>query len=148
MNAKPGGTTAGTRWAEHALARLSEAGFRRGGSRTRVVDLLGRQDCAITPLELDDELEGVGRATVYRTIEQLEDLGLILKIDIGGDSAAYERVDPKGHHHHHLVCNTCGKVIPFEDDNLESAIHAISTRDDFQIETHDITLRGTCRSCA
>ncbi len=113
-----------------------------------MVELLGEQNCAITPLELDDRLEGVGRATVYRAIEQLEELGLIQKIDIGSDSAAYEKVDPKGHHHHHLVCNTCGKVIPFEDDDLEAAIHSISTRDDFQIETHDITLRGTCRSCS
>ena len=135
-------------WTGHALARLDDAGFRRGGSRTRVVELLGRQNCAITPLELDQQLDGVGRATVYRAIEQLEDLGLIQRIDIGGESAAYEKVDPKGHHHHHLVCNVCGKVIPFEDDDLESAIHSISARDGFRIESHDITLRGTCRNCS
>ncbi len=135
-------------WTDHALVQLSEAGYRSGGSRRKVVELLGEQTCAITPLEADSRLEGVGRATVYRAIEQLEDLGLIQKIDIGGDSAAYEKVDPRGHHHHHLVCNVCGKVIPFEDDDLESAIHSISTRDDFQIESHDITLRGTCRNCS
>ncbi len=135
-------------WSEHALLKLSEAGFRRGGSRTRVVELIGRQDCAITPLELDGMLQGVGRATVYRAIEQLEDLGLIQKIDVGGDSAAYEKVDPRGHHHHHLVCDGCGKVIPFEDEDLEKAVHSISARDDFRIESHDITLRGTCRNCS
>ncbi len=137
-----------TDWTGHALARLGEAGFRRGGSRTRVVELLGRQDCAITPLELDQQLKGVGRATVYRAVEQLESLGLIQKIDIGGESAAYEKVDPKGSHHHHLVCNECGRVIPFEDDDLENAIHSISARDDFRIESHDITLRGICRNCS
>ena len=113
-----------------------------------MVELLGEQTCAITPLEADSRLDGVGRATVYRAIEQLEDLGLIQKIDIGGDSAAYEKVDPRGHHHHHLVCSECGKVIPFEDDDLENAIHSISTRDGFQIETHDITLRGICADCS
>jgi Fur family ferric uptake transcriptional regulator len=147
---KPAGSESGKAagWTDHALHALSQAGYRRGGSRRKVVELIGKQDCAATALELDGQLEGVGRASVYRAIEQLEELGLIQKLDIGGDSAAYERIDPRGHHHHHLVCNTCGKVVPFEDDNLESAIHAISTRDDFQIETHDITLRGTCRSCA
>jgi Fur family ferric uptake transcriptional regulator len=135
-------------WTGHALHSLSEAGYRRGGSRRRVVELLGRQDCATTALELDGQLGEVGRASVYRAIEQLEELGLIQKIDIGGDSAAYEKIDPKGHHHHHLVCNDCGKVIPFEDENLETAIHSISARDDFQIESHDITLRGTCHSCS
>ena len=134
-------------WTDHALKRLSEAGYRSGGSRRKVVELLGEQTCAITALEADSRLEGVGRASVYRAIDQLEDLGLIQKIDVGGDSAAYEKVDPRGHHHHHLVCNRCGRVIPFEDEDLESAIHSISVRDDFQIESHDITLRGICRAC-
>lgn len=135
-------------WVGHALEQLSEAGYRRGGSRTRVVELLGEQDCAITPLELDDRLQGVGRATVYRAIEQLEELGLVQRIDLGGDSTAYEKVDPRGHHHHHLVCNTCGRVIPFEDEDLETAIHSISDRDGFRIQSHEITLRGLCADCA
>jgi len=135
-------------WVGHALQQLSEAGYRRGGSRTRVVEMLGEQDCAITPLELDDRLEGVGRATVYRAIEQLEELGLVQRIDLGGDSSAYEKVDPRGHHHHHLVCNRCGRVIPFEDEDLETAIHSISTRDGFRIQSHEITLRGICADCA
>jgi len=148
MNRGKADSPAAARWTDHALRRLSEAGYRRGRSRTRVVETLGRHECAITPLELDGEVEGVGRATVYRTIEQLEKLGLIQKIDVGGDSAAYEKVDPKGHHHHHLVCGSCGRVIAFEDDDLEAAIHSISSRDDFRIESHDITLRGTCERCS
>jgi Fur family ferric uptake transcriptional regulator len=110
--------------------------------------MFGEQDCAITPLEIDHRLEGVGRATVYRAIEQLEELGLVQRIDIGGESSAFEKVDPRGHHHHHLVCNTCGRVIPFEDEALERAIHSLSARDGFRVESHDITLRGTCRDCS
>jgi Fur family ferric uptake transcriptional regulator len=135
-------------WADHATTRLSDAGYRRGGSRNRVVELLGEQDCAITPLELDRRLEGVGRATVYRTIEQLEELGLIQRIDLGGESTAYEKIDPRGHHHHHLVCDSCGTVIPFENADLERAIHSISSRDGFRIQSHEITLRGTCAGCS
>jgi Fur family ferric uptake transcriptional regulator len=110
--------------------------------------MLGEQDCAITPLELDHRLDGVGRATVYRAIEQLEELGLVQRIDIGGESSAFEKVDPRGHHHHHLVCNVCGRVIPFEDDALERSIHSLSARDGFRVESHDITLRGTCSRCS
>jgi Fur family ferric uptake transcriptional regulator len=135
-------------WVGHALEQLSEAGYRRGGSRTRVVEMLGEQDCAITPLELDERLDGVGRATVYRAIEQLEELGLVQRIDLGGDSTAYEKVDPRGHHHHHLVCNVCGRVIPFEDDAIERAIHSLSARDGFHVKSHEITLRGTCSNCS
>ena len=134
-------------WAEYALGQLSEAGYRSGGSRRKVVELLGSQSCAITALELDDRLKGVGRATVYRALEQMEELGLIQKIDVGRDSAGYEKVDPEGHHHHHIVCTDCGKVVPFEDPKLEEVIHRVSKRGGFQIQSHDITLKGTCEDC-
>ena len=134
-------------WAEYALGKLADAGYRSGGSRRKLVELLGNQSCAITALELDDRLKGVGRATVYRALEQMDELGLIQKIDVGGDSAGYEKVDPEGHHHHHIVCTDCGKVVPFEDKKLEEVIHRVSERDGFHIQSHDITLKGTCEDC-
>ena len=135
-------------WAEHALAKLDAAGYRRGGSRRKVIDFLGTRDCAVTALEIDRELDRVGRASVYRTLEQLEELGLVQKVDLGRESTAYERVDPAGHHHHHLVCTRCGRVLPFEDEALEEAIHEVRTREGFKVEGHEVTLRGTCARCS
>ena len=89
----------------------------------------------------------VGRATVYRALEQLEGLGLIQRVDLGGDAAGYERVDPGGHHHHHIVCEQCGRVIAFEDDGLERAIVALAKRPDFNVSSHEVTLRGECAGC-
>lgn len=134
-------------WVGHAHSRLDEAGYRRGGSREKVIGHLATLDCAVTAPELDRALSEVGRASVYRTIEQLEELGLIQKVDLGGDSAAYERVDPTGHHHHHLVCTRCGRVLPFEDERLERAIHDLRPGGGFQVEGHEVTLRGTCARC-
>jgi Fur family transcriptional regulator, ferric uptake regulator len=134
-------------WAERAMAQLSEAGFRSGGGRRKVVGLLGGQDCALTAIEIDRRLPGVGRATVYRALEQLEGLGLIQRVDLGGDAAGYERVDPGGHHHHHIVCEQCGRVIAFEDDRLERAISALARRPDFSVSSHEVTLRGECARC-
>lgn len=134
-------------WADYALDQLAEAGYRNGNSRRKVIELLGSQTCAITALELDRRLAGVGRATVYRALEQMEELGLVQRIDVGSDSAGYEKVDPEGHHHHHIVCTDCGKVVPFEDKQLEQAIHEIPVRDGFRIQSHDITLKGTCEDC-
>lgn len=135
-------------WADHALSRLDAAGYRRGGSRRKVIEFLGTRDCAVTALEIDRELDRVGRASVYRTLEQLEELGLVQRVDLGRDSTAYERVDPTGHHHHHMVCTQCGRVQPFEDERLEDAIHEVRAVKDFTIETHEVTLRGTCDRCA
>ena len=84
---------AGT-WSERALRALSEAGFRSGGGRRKVVEVLGHEGCALTALEIDRKLPDVGRATVYRALDQLERLGLIQRVDVGGDAAGYERVDP------------------------------------------------------
>jgi Fur family transcriptional regulator, ferric uptake regulator len=135
------------RWAERALGALSEAGFRSGGGRRQVVDLLSEEGCALTALEIDKRLAGVGRATVYRALEQLEDLGLIQRVDVKGDAAGFERVDPSGHHHHHIVCEQCGRVVAFEDDRLERAILALAERPDFKVSSHDVTLRGECATC-
>jgi Fur family ferric uptake transcriptional regulator len=134
-------------WSKRALASLSEAGFRSGGGRRQVVDLLGRQDCALTALKIDRKLPDVGRATVYRALEQLESLGLIQRVDLGGDAAGYEPVDPEGHHHHHIVCEHCGRVVAFEDARLEQAIVALAERPDFKVSSHEVTLRGECETC-
>jgi Fur family ferric uptake transcriptional regulator len=135
-------------WSERALTALSEAGFRSGGGRRQVVDLLGGQGCALTALEIDRRLPGVGRATVYRALEQLEGLGLIQRVDLGGDAAGYERVDAGGHHHHHIVCEECGRVVAFEDEGLEQAIVALAERPDFKVSKHEVTLRGECARCS
>jgi Fur family transcriptional regulator, ferric uptake regulator len=135
------------RWAERALAALSEAGFRSGGGRRQVVELLDQEGCALTALEIDKRLPGVGRATVYRALEQLEGLGMVQRVDVKGDATGFERLDPSGHHHHHIVCEQCGRVVAFEDDRLEQAIRALGERPDFDVSSHEVTLRGECASC-
>lgn len=139
-------------WVEHALAALHNAGLRRGGARTAVVEALGRHECAVTALELDDELRRrkppIGRASIYRALDQLEELGLVLRIEATRGTAAFERVAPDGHHHHHAICRRCGRVQPFENPALERAIDRATAEVDFEISEHDVVLRGLCRRCA
>jgi Fur family ferric uptake transcriptional regulator len=142
-----------TRWAEHALETLQAAGHRRGGARTAVVEALAEHDCAVTALDLDDELRRrrppVGRASVYRALEQLEQLGLVQRIEgVCRGTAGYERIDPAGHHHHHAICRDCGRMIRFEDSSLEDAIGALTERMSFDVTEHDVVLRGHCEDCS
>lgn len=111
-----------------------------------MVELLAGADCALTALEIDRSIDSVGRASVYRTLDQLERLDLIQRVDIGGDAAGYERVDPSGHHHH-LVCQDCGRLSPFTSDELEGAIEAVGRRSGYALASHDVVLRGTCPEC-
>jgi Fur family ferric uptake transcriptional regulator len=139
-------------WAEHALETLHAAGHRRGGARTAVVEALAGHDCAVTALELDDQLRRrrppVGRASVYRALEQLEELGLVQRIEVCRGTAGYERIEPNGHHHHHAICRDCGRMVPFEDSSLEHAIGALSESIRFDVTEHDVVLRGRCERCA
>jgi Fur family transcriptional regulator, ferric uptake regulator len=135
-------------WAGHALEALQGAGYRSGGARRRVVDLLARQPCALTALEIDRRLERVGRASVYRALEQLEELRLIQRVDLGAEAAGYERLEPDGAHHHHLVCGRCGNVVPFADPGIERRILAVAESSGFELSAHEVVLRGTCPSCA
>ncbi|HET8863890.1 MAG TPA: Fur family transcriptional regulator [Solirubrobacterales bacterium] len=133
-------------WAETAMRRLDEAGYRSGAARREVIDLLAAERCAVTALEIDRRLDSVGRASVYRTLEQLDRLHLVQRVQIGGDAAGYERVDPE-QHHHHLVCEQCGRLTPFADRSLEQAIEAVSREAEFEVAAHDVVLRGRCPDC-
>lgn len=134
------------RWSEQATGRLNEAGFRAGAARRQVIELLEGERCAVTALEIDRRLPSVGRASVYRTLEQLEQLDLVHRVDVGGEVGAYERNDPGGHHHH-MVCVRCGRLVPFEDPALERAIHSVGDGAEFEIVSHDVLLRGVCPRC-
>jgi Fur family ferric uptake transcriptional regulator len=72
----------------------------------------------------------------------------VRRVDLGADAAGYERVDPGGEHHHHLVCDSCGAVRPFSDPKLERAIDQVSRGSGFRISGHDVVLRGECAGCA
>lgn len=146
------GTHAHTDWAAHAADRLAEAGYRRGGARQAVIDLLAAQSCALSAFEIERVLEEggrrVARASVYRVLDELVSLGLLSRLEIGQGIARYEAIDPTGHHHHHhMVCDTCGDVIPFEDDDLERALDRVADKVTFQVTAHEITLRGVCARC-
>ncbi len=139
-------------WTRHALESLDEAGYRSGGARRSVVELLGRQNCCLSAQEIFDRLRvarrPVGIASVYRTLETLADLRLVKRVDAGDGIARYEAARPDGDHHHHLVCRDCGKVEAFADPRLERAIHKVTGALGYAIEEHEVVLTGACSDCA
>jgi Fur family ferric uptake transcriptional regulator len=139
-------------WTKHALAVLEDGGYRSGGARRAVVELLGRQNCCLSAQEIFDRLRAarrpVGIASVYRTLETLSDLRLVKRIDAGDGIARYEPLTPDGDHHHHLVCRDCGKVEAFSDPRLERAIDRVAGGLGYAIEEHEVVLTGACADCA
>jgi Fur family transcriptional regulator, ferric uptake regulator len=139
-------------WEEHARTTLSEAGHRAGGARAAVVELLAGQDCCLSAQEISEQLRGtgsgVGQASVYRALDLLYEMGLVQRVEIGDGGSRYEPVMPGGEHHHHAVCETCGKVTAFEDEKLERTLERLSGRLRHSMRAHDIVIRGDCSRCA
>jgi Fur family ferric uptake transcriptional regulator len=144
--------TAAETWAARAEATLVAAGHKRGGARRALLELLDRQRCALTAQEIEDALRSesrqVSRASVYRILDELERLHLVQRVETGQAMVRYERVCEAEEHHHHLVCDDCGLVMPFSDDALERAIHALSERVPLAVSEHEIVLHGSCEACA
>lgn len=138
-------------WAEATLAALGRAGFRAGEARRAVVSLLGEQTCCLTAQEIFDLLrhrgDGVGVASVYRTLDLLVEQRLAQRLQVDPGSARYERLHDAGDHHHHLVCDDCGKVEAFSDNSLELAIDAVAGSVGYTVQGHDVVLRGACGDC-
>jgi Fur family transcriptional regulator, ferric uptake regulator len=139
-------------WTAHARRALAAAGFRSGGARTAVIEVLAEAPCGITAQGIFDMLRERGRragiASVYRALEQMAALRLVTRLDFGDGVSRFEPADPAGHHHHHLLCTACGRVDPFEDPDLERALAATAGRAGFAAEDHDVVLRGRCAGCA
>jgi Fur family ferric uptake transcriptional regulator len=142
---------ASTGWAPRAEAALAAAGHRRGGARRALLELLGEQVCALTAVEMEEALRHhgrrVSRASVYRILDELERLGLVQRVETRQTMARFEPVREDHEHHHHLVCDHCGLVSPFADEELERAIRHLSERVPLNVAEHEIVLHGACRSC-
>ena len=125
--------------------------MRAGGARTRVIDRLAGQDCCCSAHEIHEGLRSqgasVGIASVYRALEALEGLGLVQRTDLGDGVGMFEAVTPGGDHHHHLVCDRCGRVTPFEDETLERAIHKLASEKRHSPTGHEVVIRGICPGC-
>jgi len=140
-------------WLERAELALAASGRKRGGARRALLELLAGQECALTAIDIEDALRArssraVSRASVYRILDELEALALVQRVETGQAMVRYERVCEHEQHHHHLVCDRCGLVMPFSDAGLERAIVSLSERVPLAVSEHEIVLHGACRDCA
>ena|SRR5947209_6088645 len=139
-------------WGSHAQHVLAQNNHHTGAARRAVVELLDSQSCALSAVEIEELLKSgsrpVGRASVYRILDELERLRLVQKLQVGQSMARYEPIRSGPGHHHHLVCDNCGTVTPFTDPELETAIKKLSHRVPMRVDEHEIVLHGACPDCS
>jgi len=96
-----------------------------------------------------DRVEDINLVTVYRFANLLVELGLARRVEFGQGYYRYEREEPQdGPHHHHLVCQTCGKVEDFQGCDIAATLTArLEAESGFKVKRHQLEMYGTCPSC-
>ncbi len=139
--------------------RFRGDGHRITVPRQAILDVLSRTHDHLSAedvyLAVHKSYPNVGLTTVYRTLELLVQMGIVLKFDFGDGRARYELAEgPKGiRHHHHLVCTACGRVIDYTDfiddevELLNQTEKGLSKKFNFKITNHLIQFYGLCPEC-
>lgn len=96
--------------------------------------------------ELVVAAKGMDRASVYRTVDLFERLGIVQRVNIGW-KYKLELTDRFSDHHHHLSCTKCSKTVAMNEDELEVFIDQIARAHGFQPTAHQIEIQGLCSTC-
>ena len=128
---------------------LQNNGYRLTAPRRALVEIIANSRCALGPLELYDlarhDHPGIGLVTVYRTLEKLEELGLVQRVHLPDGCHRYLR-STHGHQHI-LLCTRCGQVEFFEGDDMSNLFANIARQSGYLIHDHWLQLFGLCSNC-
>lgn len=128
--------------------KLKRAGHKLTAPRQAVVQVLEQEGEHLSPNEILAQGRTIypklGRATVYRTLDLLTDLGLIRPIYLHDASQRY--VTAQGGHHH-LVCTDCGIAFEFEQCEADQLAVTLAERFGFEIHSHLLEFYGLCHTC-
>src|SRR5215467_1595026 len=132
------------------LSRLRPVGSKRSGKRDRILTIFLRQEGHLSADDLVDvvrrEAPGIGRATVYRTLQWMVSGGMARKVDFGEGRSRYE---PSYRHprHFHLICTTCHRSSEFLSSDVESLMEEIASARNFAATQQVVQIFGTCDEC-
>jgi Fur family ferric uptake transcriptional regulator len=138
---------------EKLKSNLKENGYKLTPQRRAIVDVIIRNEGNhLTTEELYDlvklECPEIGLATVYRTVQLLECIGVVCKLDLNDGCNRYELVhEEENHQHHHLICTVCNNVIEVKGDLLDTLEHEIEEEYKFKVKNHSLKFYGICSDC-
>jgi len=130
-------------------SELRKAGLKVTLPRMKILEILetsktrhmSAEDVYKVLLEAEEE---IGLATVYRVLTQFEAAGLVSRHHFEGGHSLFEMNE--GHHHDHIVCNQCGKVVEFVEETIERCQEKVARKAGFSIRDHSLIIYGDCAS--
>lgn len=135
---------------------LKEKGLKVTQQRLLVLEVLAdHKDRHMTAEDIyelvKEDYPDIGLATIYRTVQLLLEMQLVDRINLDDGCIRYEIgefYNGEGkHHHHHLICRKCGKILPFKDDLLEGLERLIEDTTGFHVLDHELKFYGQCEEC-
>ena len=143
ITAKPASAVRQTE--SNILAALEEHGSRMTWPRREVAALLARRTDSFSAEEIVSGLPGLGRATIYRTLRVLVEVGILCKTAMPGGSPRYSLDD--AHYHYHLVCVACGRIDEFRHTSVERMLRAMKDHVGTELIGHRLELYHRCAAC-
>jgi Fur family ferric uptake transcriptional regulator len=131
------------------VAALEDAGYRLTAPRRALAGLIAERAGHFTAEQLLAESRrrrlGVDRATIFRALDVLADLGVVERLDLPTGEHAFVACEPL--HHHHIVCTSCGTSTGVADHGLERVAASIERETGYRVDTHRLELFGLCPAC-
>jgi Fur family ferric uptake transcriptional regulator len=129
--------------------KIRERGFRLTPQREIILDAVceGRGHTTFDEIytRVQAKAPAINRATVYRTLDFLREMRLVVEADLGGGRKVYEIAGETPHHH--LVCRACGRVEEFDQEMMESLFTRIERERQFEVDMDHLVLFGLCQEC-
>ena len=135
---------------ERLAAWIAARGLKTTRQRDLIVDTFFSQPGHLSVEELLEKVtardRSIGAATVYRTMKILTDAGLASARHFEGGQTRYEAALDR-HHHDHLICTSCGRIVEFENERIEELQERVAEQQGFKVTHHKLELYGLCRLC-
>jgi Fur family transcriptional regulator, ferric uptake regulator len=135
---------------DEVLALVRRRGGRATAARREVISVLldGRGE-HLTAEDVADavaaRLPEVHLSTVYRTLDALEELGVVSHVHLGHGPSTYHVAGERAHHH--AVCSACGEVVELDPDVLDGVAARVEAATGFEVDVHHFALTGRCTRC-
>jgi Fur family ferric uptake transcriptional regulator len=127
---------------------LKRKGLKLTPQRRLIVDIIHDAKTHITAEEIisgvQSRMPGVHKSTIYRTLEILEEAGCVYKSEMGSQSIYHHAEEG---HHHHLICNRCGKTIECDEDLFAPLARSLGQKYGFYVDFKHMVMNGICGDC-
>ncbi len=135
--------------------KLGEKNFKMTNQRKIIFEILTeKEEDHLSPEEIYEHIKDIypeiGLATIYRTLQLFEEIGLVYKLNFDDGCYRYEILSQNNkevHQHHHLICKKCGKIIEVKEDLMNSLEEIIEKQYNFEIKNHVVKFTGICSQC-